>query len=112
MSSAFISYSRRDKEFVSQFATRLEAFMDQVWFDLEDIHVGSNWSDSIQQGLDSSDVLFLILSPDSMASPNVANEWQYFFDQKKPIIPILWRPTKDSIPVEPPAICRLSESAV
>jgi formylglycine-generating enzyme required for sulfatase activity len=37
--------------------------------------------------------MVVIISPDSMASTNVEDEWQAYLDDKKPVIPILHRPT-------------------
>ena len=39
-------------------------------------------------------MLIVIISPDSMSSSNVEDEWQYFLDQHKPVIPVLLHPAK------------------
>jgi formylglycine-generating enzyme required for sulfatase activity len=90
----FVSYSRKDEKFARRLATALSNIGADVWIDIEDIPAGMNWSKAIQQGLDSGQVLLLILSPESMASDNVANEWQYYFDHGKPVIPILYKPAR------------------
>ncbi len=94
MTRIFISYSRKDEEFARRLATDLEKLGADVWIDVDDIPAGMNWSTAIQQGLDTCDVIIVVISPDSMASSNVADEWQAFHDDKKPIIPVLWRPVK------------------
>ncbi|QPC83499.1 toll/interleukin-1 receptor domain-containing protein [Phototrophicus methaneseepsis] len=94
MARIFISYSRTDESFAYQLATYLEEVGAEVWIDQTHIRAGKNWSNAIQQGLDDADVMLVVLSPDSMASVNVTNEWQYFFDNGKTIIPVLWQPTK------------------
>ena len=94
MAGIFISYSRKDEAFAYQLASALEQYGRDIWIDREDIHAGKNWSNAIQQGLDNADVMLIVLSPDSMASVNVTNEWQYFLDHGKTIIPVLLRPTK------------------
>ncbi|MCB9453475.1 MAG: TIR domain-containing protein [Anaerolineaceae bacterium] len=94
MPQIFISYSRQDARFATQLAEALSQSGLEVWIDLQDIHAGSRWSDSIQQGLDGSDAMVLIVSPGSMASENVSDEWQYFLDHKKPIVPVLHKPAK------------------
>ncbi len=94
MSQIFISYSRKDASFATQLSNTLAQSGIDVWIDLRDIHAGSKWSDSIQQGLDQSQVMILIVSPDSMASENVSDEWQYFLDHKKPVVPVMLKPTK------------------
>ncbi len=94
MGRVFISYSRVDQKFARSIAAELSAHGFDVWLDVEDIPSGMNWSNAIQQGLDTADAMILILTPDSMASENVANEWQYFLDHGKPLIPLLLRQTK------------------
>jgi formylglycine-generating enzyme required for sulfatase activity len=94
MSGIFISYSRKDEIFARRLAASLEQMGGEVWIDVDDIHAGLKWSDAIQQGLDAADVMLVILSPDSMASNNVEDEWQYFLDHRKPVIPILLREAK------------------
>jgi WD40 repeat protein len=93
MTKVFISYSRQDEEFARQIATDLDRLGANIWIDVDDIPPGVNWSSAVQQGLDTCDALLLILSPDSMESGNVADEWQYFRDESKPIIPVLHRST-------------------
>ncbi|MEP7287692.1 MAG: SUMF1/EgtB/PvdO family nonheme iron enzyme [Chloroflexota bacterium] len=92
MSKLFISYSRTDEAFVRRLAAHLDNLGVDIWLDVEDIPAGMKWSTAIQEGLRSCDLMLLILSPDSMASINVEDEWQYYLDRKKPIIPILLRP--------------------
>ncbi|MEP7288418.1 MAG: TIR domain-containing protein [Chloroflexota bacterium] len=94
MAHIFISYSRKDEVFARKLATSLSDLGAEVWIDVDDIPVGMNWSAAIQQGLDTCDLILLIVSPDSMASRNVDNEWQFYLDNNKPVVPILWRPTR------------------
>lgn len=94
MSSVFISYSRKDERFARQLATALSVRGFDVWIDVEDIPPGMKWSSAIQQGLDTANAMVVVISPDSMASTNVEDEWQYFLDQRKPVIPVLLREAK------------------
>lgn len=92
MIRVFISYSRADAEFARRLATDLDRLGATIWLDTDDIPPGANWSTAVQEGLDTCDVMILVVSPESMTSDNVADEWQYFRDEKKPIIPLRWRP--------------------
>ncbi|MBE2268943.1 MAG: TIR domain-containing protein [Anaerolinea sp.] len=92
MANIFISYSRKDEAFARRLATALSLLGADVWIDLEDIPVGVKWSTAIQQGLNESEVMIVIISPDSMASTNVEDEWQYYLDQRKVVVPVLLRP--------------------
>jgi Tol biopolymer transport system component len=94
MARIFISYSRKDEDFARRLATSLAGWGADIWIDVEDIPVGLKWSRAIQEGLDLSDVLIVVMSPDSMTSSNVEDEWQYFLDQRKPVIPVLLHPAK------------------
>ncbi len=89
----FISYSRKDQEFARKLASALTAINAEVWIDLEDIHAGANWSTAVQEGLTSCDLMIVILTPSSSASRNVEEEWQYYRDNLKPIIPVLLEKT-------------------
>lgn len=94
MAQIFISYSRKDVDFARKLAASLSDLGADIWIDVEDIPAGMNWSYAIQQGLDQCDILLLVMSPESMNSKNVENEWQYVLDQGKSVIPIRWRPAK------------------
>jgi hypothetical protein len=88
----FVSYSSKDQVFVERLANDLKKRDFQTWLDTNDIVPGTNWGDSIQSGLDLTDIMLLIISPEAIASNNVKLEWQYFFDKDKPIIPIRFKP--------------------
>jgi TIR domain-containing protein len=92
MKRIFISYSRRDEPFARQLTYALEQMGIDVWVDFDDIPAGKKWSSAIQEGLETSDGMVVVISPDAMASNNVEDEWQYFMDHGHPVIPILWRP--------------------
>jgi formylglycine-generating enzyme required for sulfatase activity len=94
MPRIFISYSRKDEEFARRLMTSFAETGADVWIDLEDIPAGMKWSSAIQEGLDGADLMVVIISPDSMISRNVEDEWQYYLDHSKPIIPILLKPAK------------------
>jgi RNA-directed DNA polymerase len=87
-SRVFISYSRSDKEFVLVLTAALVKLGVSVWLDINDISPGSNWGTAIQEGLDCCTLMILVMTPASIESRNVANEWQYYYDNNKPIIPI------------------------
>src|SRR5690554_1476014 len=94
MSDIFISYSRVDEEFAHRLAADLDRVGAQVWLDVAAIPAGVKWSTAVQQGLDTCNIMLVIISPDSMASRNVEDEWHSYLDDGKTIIPILWRPAR------------------
>src|SRR2546423_8507158 len=75
MVSVFLSHSSHDKPFVRELADFLEASGEiKVWLDEREIGYGENIVGRIGEGLDA-DVVLLILSPDSVASKWVKEEW-------------------------------------
>lgn len=83
----FISYSRRDTEYVSSlvYALRKQGF--EVWFD-KNIRTGTDWDDTIEEELKKADALVLILSKTSVASDNVKDEISFAMGLDKPVSPI------------------------
>lgn len=88
----FFSYSHNDNEFVLALAGDLRRRGIRVWLDTYDINPGESWSRQVGSALDACDKMLLILSPDALASENVDDEWNYFLDVKKTVIPILYKP--------------------
>lgn len=94
MPNVFISYARETQIFATKLARSLEQSGADVFLDIDDIPAGMNWSQAIQNGLDNAQVMLIVISPASMASKNVTQEWQYFADNGKVIIPIWFQPAK------------------
>lgn len=92
----FISYSRRDQEFVFKLANDLEARGGQVWLDQADIRGGTQWRQSIADGIEQSAAFLLLISPDAMNSEYVNIELDIAEAEGKPIFPLIYRRT--SIP--------------
>lgn len=83
----FISYSRRDTEYVSKLAEGLRKQGFDIWFD-KNIKSGSDWDDTIEEQLKLADAIVLVLSKTSVASDNVKDEMSYAMELQTPIIPI------------------------
>ena len=89
MTRVFLSYSHADRAFATCLAGALGERGLDVWIDEDGIHGGARWSTSVQEGLDRCDALVLVVSPSSMASKHVEDEWQYVLDKDKPVVPVL-----------------------
>jgi len=75
MVRVFLSHSSQDKPFVRDLADALEAGgAIKVWLDEREIGYGDNIVVKIDDGLDA-DAVLLILSPDSVDSKWVKEEW-------------------------------------
>src|SRR3990172_1413624 len=90
----FISYSRRDQEFVTRLASDLNAQVAGVWFDQSAIQMGENWHDEIMQGISECKAFLLVLSPDAAESKYVNEEVNKALELGKTIFPILYRHAK------------------
>jgi hypothetical protein len=55
LSDVFISYSRKDSEFVRKLFDSLKAQEKEVWADFEDIPKAADWWQEIQAGIDAAD---------------------------------------------------------
>jgi hypothetical protein len=88
----FISYSRADMPFAVRLADDLGQQGYSIWLDVRSIPHGANWDSAVENGLKQSDVMLVLLSPASTASQNVGDEWSYFIQEKKKILPLLIQP--------------------
>src|SRR5271157_4031024 len=93
-SCAFLSYSREDSEFAVRLAGDLKAAGVVVWRDRPDIDPGRRWDDAVQDALTSCPCMLVILSPASVASTTVMDEVSLVLEQKKTVIPVLYRDCK------------------
>jgi hypothetical protein len=86
----FISYGRIDsKVFATKLHNRLQKLGYQVWFDQEDIPLGVDFQEQIDDGLGKSDNFVFIISPHSVNSSYCAKEIALALEYRKRIIPIL-----------------------
>jgi CRP-like cAMP-binding protein len=90
----FLSYARPDEPFVTRLANNLLKQQIDVWLDVYRLEPGKSWARQIGEALDSSHVMLVVMSPTSMTSENVDDEWNYYLDQKKPIVAVLHQPCK------------------
>ena len=88
---AFFSYSREDSEFALRLAADLKAAGSDVWIDQIDIPPGELWDRKVEEALKRCPSVLVILSPASASSNNVLDEVSYALDQKKSLIPVLYK---------------------
>ena len=88
----FLSYSREDVAFARELRDWLLEQVHQPWMDLFDIPAGARWPDAIDQALRASEVIVGILSPASLASENVKNEWDWAIARQKRLILLMVEP--------------------
>lgn len=90
----FVSYAHPDEAFVLRLVNRLIKEGIDVWLDRYRIEPGRSWARQIGEALDRSTVMLLVFSPAALASENVDDEWNYFLDQRKPVVCALHQPCK------------------
>jgi hypothetical protein len=72
--SVFLSHSSKDKSFVSRLATDLKSRGVPVWFDQWELRVGDSLTEKIEQGINQSGWLAVVLSKNSASSDWVQKE--------------------------------------
>lgn len=86
----FLSYARKDSDYVYTLAKELRRIGLDIWID-QDIDPGANWDNSIEEALGHCEKMLLIVSPDSMRSDNVQDEWSYFLEEGKAVFPFIYK---------------------
>lgn len=91
----FISYKSEYRDFARAVKGQLNQWGFQTWLDVDNIQPGDYFRHKIQQGLDSSDVLLMVLTEEAQLSREVMSEVDYFLDvAKKPVVPLRHRECK------------------
>lgn len=91
MADIFISYSRRDQEFVRRLHDHLLSDGRDVWVDWESIPLTADWFEEIKAGIEGADSFLFVISPDSVRSEVVAAELEYALSMNKRFVPLLYR---------------------
>jgi len=99
--TAFFSYSRDDSEFVLRLAEDLKAAGADVWLDQLDITPGQRWARAIQEALQSSPRVLVVLSPASVSSTHVEDEVNFAIEERKTVIPVFYRDCKVPFQLRP-----------
>jgi TIR domain len=93
MAQVFVSYSRKDLDFVNELIDYCEAQGIEFWRDVDTMHAGDKWMDEIDRGIANAYAVIVIWSPDARKSEYVAYEWIYAWGQGKAIVPIMLETT-------------------
>ncbi len=96
MTDVFISYSRKDKDFVHQLNDALAAQQRNTWVDWEDIPATADWWKEVTSGIEQADSFVFIISPDSVRSQVCRNEVTHAVANNKRFIPLLRREIIDA----------------
>ena len=66
----FLSHNSSDKPWVINLKTDLEALGIKVWLDKDEIRPGDLFAEALEQGIDESSSVALIISPESINGCN------------------------------------------
>lgn len=91
MTDVFISYSRRDRDFVQILHDALVASKFQAWIDWQDIAPTAEWWKEIETGIESAHTFLFVISKDSISSRYCRKEIDHAIQHGKRLIPILRR---------------------
>ena len=85
----FLSYAHVDARFGGFIENELKRRSYQVWKDSSELLPGADWPRVINDAMDQSTHFIILLSPRSIARPEVNRELGAALQARKPIIPIL-----------------------
>lgn len=86
----FISYSRKDKDYVHKFVKELEKeCLVKCWIDLNGIESGVQFGRKIQSAIDNTKIVLFMMSKSSMKSEWAEKEVRYAMNIGHPVVPVL-----------------------
>lgn len=89
MTDVFISYARKDKDFVRRLHGALQENGRKTWVDWESIPPSAEWKQEIYSAIERADAVIFVISPHSAASATCADEVAHAAKYSKRIIPLL-----------------------
>lgn len=93
----FLSYSRRDAEFVDRLEQALSAHGVTVYIDRTAIEHGVDWWERICQLISMSDTVVFVLSPDAVQSEVCTRELEHAIQLGKRLMPVVCRPLDNAV---------------
>ena len=99
MHDVFISYSRKDGDFVA----RVVGFFDEVgvthWVDTADIEPAAVWREELQDAIIDADNVVFVISPHSLDSQECHRELRCATENHKRIVPAVYQPVRGDQPL-------------
>jgi hypothetical protein len=90
---AFISYSAADRDFAKRICDELRKHAVEPFIDYASIRAGDDWMERLGKEILDSNIVLLILSPDSVQSKWVRREFSFAERNQIPVIPLMHRAT-------------------
>jgi WD40 repeat protein len=95
MADVFVSYSRRDAEFVMRLADDLKGRGKDVWVDVEGIRDAEMFPVALRRAIEGADAFVFVISPDSVSSAFCDQEVAHASELNKRIVPLALREVPD-----------------
>jgi WD40 repeat protein len=101
MPEVFISYSRKDKDFVASLHQALAEQQRETWLDTKDIPPTAEWLKEIFGAIEAADTFVFVISPDGILSEVCQQEIMHALKHHKRIIPVVRREVDPKTVPEP-----------
>ena len=95
VADVFLSYSRRDSDFVTRLSDALAARGKKVWLDLQTIADGEVFPDAIRRAIEESEAFVFVITPASVSSAYCGHEVDHAAALGKRIVPLLHEAVPD-----------------
>jgi WD40 repeat protein len=95
VADVFVSYSRRDAEFVQRLARELELRGKDVWVDVGGIRDAEVFPEALRLAIQGSDGFVFVISPDSIGSRFCEQEVEHAVELNKRIVPLVLHEVPD-----------------
>ena len=92
----FLSYSRRDSEFVRRLTVALGDRGKDVWVDVEGVRDAEVFPEALRRAVESSDAFVFVITPDSVRSTFCEQEVEHAAELNKRIVPLALRAVDDA----------------
>ena len=96
MADVFVSYSRRDSEFVRRLVESVAERGKQAWLDTEGIADGEVFPEAIKRAIEGSDAFLFVITPAAVKSAYCEQEVEYAREMQKRIVPVLRNKVPDA----------------
>jgi WD40 repeat protein len=91
MADVFISYSRKDQDFVRRLHEALAGQGRDTWVDWEGIPPTAEWMKEIHAAIEAADTFVFVISPDATDSETCKLEVEHAAEQHKRLVPVVYR---------------------
>lgn len=85
----FISHSHKDGDFAELLKLRIEKEGYSAWIDIERLRVGEDWRQEIDQAINDTSALIVVITPEAKESEYVTYEWAFAWGVGVKVIPIM-----------------------